>query len=50
MFMQSGQAVVYTHSMDMQHGLGHAAWPWACSMAMGISMQQVHGHGYIAWT
>jgi hypothetical protein len=32
--------------MGMQHGHGHAAWTWACSMDMGMQ----HGHGHAAWT
>jgi hypothetical protein len=32
--------------MDMQHGHGHAAWKWACTMDMG----KQHGHGHGAWT
>jgi hypothetical protein len=30
----------------MQHGNGHAAWKWICSMDMDMQ----HGHGHATWT
>jgi hypothetical protein len=36
--------------MDMQHGQGHAAWAWLCSMDVDMDMQHGHGHGHAAWT
>ncbi len=34
--------------MNMQHGHGHRAWTWICSMELDMQ----HGHGYAVriWT
>ncbi len=46
--------------MGMQHGHGHAAWTWPCSMdmdlqhgygnSMDLDMDMQLGHGNAAWT
>ncbi len=47
-YMPTSMLHVQVHAartMDMQHGQGHAAWTWACSMDIGTQ----HRYGHAAW-